>query len=325
MDTDTADTRIIPDGGDQVSGKLVDGTNPDKGDGNSSKLGGKFADGSAENDDDDADDVNEEDRDEPDANGVGEEEEEKFASDDSEAEWEDWEKNAAGSGRRPTNDHDDIISDEIEAELSQMSGGKNFRGVAVSGGVKVPTSPDPYGQGSSSTATAVEWPDPGFHSGLVGGGAPGPFGSDPAGGESDRQRTAARVVADTVGSPSHAADSSAKQGAGKGLKLGAKNNKPASAKSTPTKKPAAVAADDLGLGYDIKSIELTAVQEVDFFADMTPDIKASANKGLVLPAGAQLPGEAAPSGGAAAEGRVASDRFAMADAAAEVGGIPSVL
>lgn len=63
---------------------------------------------------------------------------------------------------------------------------------------------------------------------------------------------------------------------GKGLKLTSKHQKPfaTGTKSSQTKKFSHI--DDLGYGYDIKSIELTVVkEEVDFFSDMTPSIQTS--------------------------------------------------
>lgn len=273
-------------------------SNPDKGDGNNLRIGAKLGDAAEDGDDN----VNEDDRDKAD-DGVHLEEE-KFASEESEEEWEDWDENTSDSGHKVTGG---VISDEIETELSQMSGSGEPRQF---GGRKVPTSPDPYRPGSSSPA-AAEWSDVAFDSRLGAPSTPEHLKSNVIGGESDRDR--ATIGSGAGRSLSHA---DSKQTSAKGLKLVAKSKTTAvsSTKAAQAKKPAA-AADDLGLGYDIKSIELTAVKEVDFFADMTPDIKPTLDKNGVVSGVAPEEGVAS---GSMAEGHVASDRFAVADTTKEV-------
>lgn len=275
-------------------------SNPDKGDGDSLKIGGKLGDAAEDGDDS----VNEDDRDKAD-DGVHLEEEQ-FASEESEEEWEDWDENTSDSGRKVT---DDVISDEIETELSQMSGSGEPRQF---GSRKVPTSPDPYRPGSSSSSSAMaEWSDAAVDSRFGAPGTPEHLKSNVIGGESDRDRATIRSGA---GRPLSHADS--KQTSVKGLKLVAKSKTTAasSTKAAQAKKPAA-AADELGLGYDIKSIELTAVKEMDFFADMMPDIKPTLDKSGVVSGVAPEEGVAS---GSVAEGHVALDRFAVADTTKEV-------
>ena len=274
-------------------------SNPDKGDGDSLKIGGKLGDAAEDGDDS----VNGDDRVKAD-DGVRLEEE-KFASEESEEEWEDWDENTSDSGHKVT---DDVISDEIETELSQMSGSGEPRQF---GSRKVPTSPDPYRPGSSSSSAMAEWSDAALDSRFGAPGTPEHLKSNVIGAESDRDRA---TIGSGAGRPLSHADS--KQTSAKGLKLVAKSKTTAasSTKAAQAKKPAAAAAD-LGLGYDIKSIELTAVKEVDFFADMMPDIKPTLDKNGVVSGMAPEEGVAS---GSVAEGHVALDRFAVADTTKEV-------
>ncbi|KAL8617693.1 hypothetical protein ACOMHN_039641 [Nucella lapillus] len=190
--------------------------------------------------------------------------EENFASEESEEEWEDWEEDKdSNSGQKS---QDDIISDEIEAELSQMPGNRR-------GGKKVPTSPDPY---MPSSPTDVDWSDSHFDSVVS---HPKKFHTDWTEGEKDPQGVAKKDNNHHPGSISDKSSDS-KQTLGKGLKLVSKNKNTPAAKTTQAKKT--TANDDLGLGYDIKSIELSvAIEEEDFFADMRPDIKPAADNVLM--------------------------------------------
>ena len=271
-------------------------SDPNKGDRSILKIVGKVGD-SVESDNEN---VNEDDRGK--SNDGVHLEEEKFAIEESEDEWEDWDESATDSGQKLT---DDIISDEIEMELSQMPGSRNQQ----VGGRKVPTSPDPYLPGTSSAA--AEWPsvDPG-----LGTSAPERLKSGLAGGETDTQTTGDRVTISSDGDRSLSRADSAQVSA-KGLKLVTRNKTTTASTTKTTQAKKAAAFDDLGLGYDIKSIELTAVKEVDFFADMTPDIKPSPDKSGMV---SGTRSEEGATSGDISERHVASGRFAVADATNEV-------
>ncbi|XP_076436230.1 protein-associating with the carboxyl-terminal domain of ezrin-like [Babylonia areolata] len=258
------------------------------------------ADGSGSKPDDSLDDIDEESTDEAekDKEGDARVEDEKFASEDSGEDWEDWD-NKDGNSAWENKDRnsvgksqDDIIGDEIEAELSQMSPGKK-NSPREAERKKVPTSPNPYTP--SSPPTDIDWSDSHFDSVITGAKPPPAEDSPPKG----------IPHTDSV-------SSDPKQTSGKGLKLLAKNKSASAARTAGPVKKAAV-SDDLGLGYDIKSIELSVVarQEEDFFADMAPEIKPSADRSLL---GSVTTVE---STGLTDQTTVGVGRFAVADSVAE--------
>ncbi|KAK7502601.1 hypothetical protein BaRGS_00006176 [Batillaria attramentaria] len=189
----------------------------------------------------------------------------------SQDEWSDWENTEVDSALKSC---DDVISEEIEAELAQMSAGApRAQGL----GNKVQTSPDPYRVGSP---VIPDWEDP--QQAVTSDESSHSFHQDGPQGSADESRTTKDWEEPRKASSEKLNSSSPSPG--KGLKLVAKKKiTTASAAKTRSNQPKkSSSANDLGFGYDIKSIELPTVkQEVDFFADMMPDIKTGGSGPLL--------------------------------------------
>jgi hypothetical protein len=311
--------------------------------------------------------------------GNAEDKKEKFANSESEGEWEDWDNGGGlpvdqgrdkGDGscvdREEEGDEfdsttrggekhwdedgddsarksrDDVISEEIEAELAKMSEGKRELSVK-----KVPTSPDPYRYDTPSP-TGKDWPDD--HEGVgnsvsvenVSDGSKSPGRSSakseklpPRVLQSKHSSISSSSSSSTSASTSTSTTTTVTSVAGKGLKLVPKS-KVSTASSTSSSSSSSSSSvsshpkarrergGDLGAGYDIKSIELKVVKdELDFFADMAPVIKpvTSLEGMLGLSERAEHDGKVVSGMKRGSEGKgngVQSSLFAVADTASEV-------